>query len=85
MAFMSDAILDGRLDVVAANEALLNRVIERLPDMATDVADLRAAAVMALEMTPDEPEPDGFVARFVNGDEAQADDFPGDIPPKPNP
>lgn len=85
MAFMSDGILDGRTDVVAANNPLLDRIAERLPEMADAVAELRAAAVMAEYVTPEDPEPDTFVARFVNGDNIDQDDFPGDIPAKPNP
>jgi hypothetical protein len=77
--FMSSGILDGRTDVVEANDALLNRIAERLPEMADAVAELRAAAVMALDMTPPEPESDGFVQRFVAGDD---DVFPGDLPNK---
>jgi hypothetical protein len=93
LAFMSDAILDGRTDVVEANNPLLDRIAEKLPEMADAVAELRAAAVMALGMTSDqaelgrsdepepEPESDGFVARFVAGDD---DTFPGDLPSKAN-
>lgn len=94
MAFMSDAINEGRTDVVAANNALLDRIANRLPEMADDVAELRAAAAMqdmidASKADEPEPEPeekpDTFVERFVNGDDAEPDDFPGDLPPKPNP
>lgn len=82
MEFMSSGICDGRADVVAANMTLLDRIAEKVPSLADDVADLRAAAAMAAHMTPEEPEPesDGFVARFVSGDD---DAFPGDIPANP--
>lgn len=85
LEFMSAGILDGRTDVVAANVALLDRIAAKLPELADDVADLRAAAAMAEHMTPEEPEQDGFVARFVNGDNIDQDDFPGDLPNKTNP
>lgn len=82
LKFMSAAILDGRVDVIAANVALLDRIAEKLPHKADDVADLRAAAAMAEHMTQEEPEPepesDGFAARFVAGDDD--DTFPGDRP-----
>lgn len=86
MAFMSDAILDGRTDVVGANNPLLDRIATRLPEMADAVAELRAAAIMAAEMTPDDRaddpkydgEPDTFVKDFLGDD----DTFPGDRPSK---
>jgi hypothetical protein len=77
LAFMSDGILDGRGDVVAANNPLLDRIAERLPEMADAVAELRAAAVMAEHMTPPgDAEPDGFVQHFVNPDGTDRADHP---------
>lgn len=84
MDFMSDGINEGRTDVVGANVALLDRIIARLPHKADDVAELRAAAAMQEMIDAEKPEePDTFVERFVNGDEAEPDDFPGTVPPKP--
>lgn len=77
LEFMSSGILDGRVDVIAANVALLDRIAEKLPELATDVADLRAAAAMAEHMTPEDPE-DTFVKDFVGGSD---DDFPGTVAP----
>jgi hypothetical protein len=68
--FMSGGILDGRADVVAANNPLLDRIAERVPDLADAVADLRAAAVMSAEMTD--------AAELA--DDTTDDDFPGDLP-----
>lgn len=83
LEFMSAGILDGHVDVVAANVVLLDRIAERLPDMAEAVADLRAAAAMAEHMTDDraddpkyDAEPDTFVKDFLGDD----DTFPGDKP-----
>lgn len=69
--FMSGAILDGGAAIVAANAALLDRIAERLPDMAEAVADLRAAAVMADDAALSDP--DAIEAE-------DPDEFPGDIP-----
>jgi hypothetical protein len=82
LKFMSDGILDGRVDVIAANVALLDRIAEKLPHKADDVADLRAAAAMQEMADADntEPEQDTFVSRFVNGDDPEPSDFPGDRP-----
>jgi hypothetical protein len=70
LEFMSGAILDGGADVVGANVALLDRIADRLPEMAEAVADLRAAAAMAAEMSDDAELADDTT-----------DDFPGDLPP----
>lgn len=91
LKFMSDGVIENRRDVVGANNALLDRIAERVPELADEVSELRAAAVMAEYMSspsslgdqPDDPEPepesDGFVQRFVAGDD---DTFPGDLPSK---
>jgi hypothetical protein len=72
---------------VSMNNKLLDRIAEVVPDMADEVSELRAAAAEALAPKDEDedqtPEPDGFVARFVNGDDPEADDFPGTVPPKP--
>jgi hypothetical protein len=86
MEFMVGAIIDGGPTIVSMNNKLLDRIAEVVPDMADEVSELRAAAAEA--MTPkEEPEekPDTFVERFVNGDDPEPDDFPGTVPPKPNP
>lgn len=78
LRFMADCILEGGAEVVALNVALLDRVIERMPEKADEVAELRSAAAEALAPKDDpdpNAEPDTFVRDFV-GD----DDFPGDKP-----
>jgi hypothetical protein len=70
--FMSGAILDGGAEIVTANAALLDRIAERLPDMAEAVADLRAAAAMADEAMLSDP--DAIEAE-------DPDEFPGDASP----
>jgi hypothetical protein len=67
--------------VIDLNAKLLDGLVKAYPAMADDVAEMRAAAVMARELTPDpDAEPDGFVAEFLGDDDGT---FPGDIPPKP--
>jgi hypothetical protein len=88
LAFITGAVVDGKPGVVGLNNGLLDTIAENMPALAEEVAELRAAAAEAMKPA-DEPEPeevpDKFVERFVNGDEPEADDFPGNIPPKPNP
>lgn len=80
LKFLEDGVTDGSPEVVPDNNELLDTIAEKLPQLAERVANLRAAAAEALapKDEPEEPEGDGFVQRFVSGD----DDFPGDIPPK---
>jgi hypothetical protein len=89
LEFMTSAVNDGQPEVVGFNNALLDQVAAAIPSLAEEVSELRAAAAEALapkeEPEPDDVVPDKFVERFVNGDPAEPDDFPGDIPPKPNP
>jgi len=82
MAFMSDGINERRTDVVGANVALLDRIIAKLPHLADEVAELRAAAAMQDMINAEQAEePDTFVRDFVNGDDID-DGFPGTLPPK---
>jgi len=82
MAFMSDGINARRTDVVGANVALLDRIIAKLPHLADEVAELRAAAAMQDMINAEQAEePDTFVRDFVNGDDID-DGFPGTLPPK---
>lgn len=65
--FLSDAIIDGHPEVVELNGPMLDAIIKAYPAMVDDIAELRAAAVMAEHLTPpDDAEPDGFTAEFVN-------------------
>lgn len=74
LEFMTGAVVDGKPMVVAYNVALLDQIAEHIPELAEEVAELRAAAALAL--TPDTP-----AAEEPADDDA--DDFPGDIPPAP--
>jgi hypothetical protein len=78
LEFMTGAVVDGKPQVVALNNALLDQIAEHIPELADEVSELRAAAAEALR-PKDEPdlnaEPDTFVKDFL-GD----DDFPGDRP-----
>lgn len=59
--FLSAGCIDGHPEVVGLNNSFLDWVVERYPGMADDIAELRAAAAMA--MAPkDEPEPDDLDA-----------------------
>jgi hypothetical protein len=84
LEFMTGAVVDGKPQVVGLNNALLDDIAEHIPELADEVSELRAAAAEAmapkdnLEPDPTDP-PDGFVARFVAGDD---DTFPGDLPSK---
>lgn len=69
LAFVTGAVCDNRPGVVALNCGLLDTIAEKMPDLAEEIAELRASAAEA--MTPiEEPEPE------------DEDDFPGEIPPK---
>jgi hypothetical protein len=72
MEFMTGAVVDGKPEIVGLNVALLDQVAEHLPDLAEEVANLRAAAAEALAATDDAELRDD-----------STDDFPGDIPPAP--
>ncbi len=82
LAFITGAVCDGKPGVVALNNGLLDTIAEKMPELADEIANLRAAAAEAMIPKDDpEPESDGFAERFVNGDDAETDDtFPGDIP-----
>lgn len=78
LEFMTGAVLDGKPQVVALNNELLDQIAEHIPDLAEEVSELRAAAAEALT-PPDDAEGDGFAAEFVNHVDDD-DDFPGDKP-----
>lgn len=74
---------DGYRDVVRLNNEILDEIASRVPALADEIANLRAAAAEAMlpkdedeDQTPDQ---DTFVRDFVNGDD---DTFPGDLPSK---
>jgi hypothetical protein len=60
--FMSAGIVDGQPEVVGLNNKLLDSVARAYPAMADSVAELRAAAVMAMAPgdEPDDPDRDEF-------------------------
>lgn len=83
LEFMTGAVVDGKPQVVGLNNQLLDDIAEHIPELAGEVSELRAAAAEAMKPADEgedqTPEPDGFVARFVSGDD---DTFPGDLPSK---
>jgi hypothetical protein len=79
LKLMNDSIEGGHPEVIDLNAKLLDGLVKAYPAMADDVAEMRAAAKMAAELTPDpDAEPDGFVQAFVGDDDD--DTFPGDRP-----
>jgi hypothetical protein len=80
MEFMTGAIIDGGPTIVSMNNKLLDRIAEVVPDMADEVSELRAAAAEALKPADEDETQDTFVSRFINGDDPDPDDFPGDRP-----
>lgn len=70
MEFMTGAVVDGKPQIVGLNVALLDQIAQHLPDLAEEVANLRAAAAEAMAPAADDTD-DG-------------EDFPGDIPPPPD-
>jgi len=73
MEFMTGAVVDGKPEIVGLNVALLDQIAEHLPDLAEEVANLRAAAAEAMDAADD--------AELA--DDSTDDDFPGDMPPAP--
>jgi hypothetical protein len=78
LEFMTGAVVDGKPQVVGLNNQLLDDIAEHIPELADEVAELRAAAAEAL--TPKEPEP-SFIEE-IHGDDP--DDFPGAVPATPD-
>lgn len=75
LEFLAAAVLDGSPVVVPMNMELLDTIAEKMPALADEVANLRAAAAEAL--APNDT-PDNFAQEFVN--HVDDDDFPGDKP-----
>lgn len=75
LEFLAAAVLDGSPSVVPMNMELLDTIAEKMPALADEVANLRAAAAEA--MAPKD-EPDNFVQEFLGED----DTFPGDLSSK---
>jgi hypothetical protein len=80
---MTGAVVDGKPQVVGLNNQLLDDIAEHIPDLAGEVSELRAAAAEALRPKDEDETQDTFVRDFVTGDDAEPDNFPGDLPPKP--
>jgi hypothetical protein len=57
--FLSAGCIDGHPEVVGLNNLFLDWVVGRYPAMADDIAELRAAAAMAMMPKDDEDAPDG--------------------------
>lgn len=75
LEFLAAAVLDGSPVVVPMNMELLDTIAEKMPALAEEVAELRAAAAEALAP---KDEADNFVQEFLGED----DTFPGDLPSK---
>jgi hypothetical protein len=58
LEFLAGAVLDGEPEVVGMNVGLLDTIAERMPELAEEVANLRAAAAEAMAPPDPEPEPD---------------------------
>lgn len=74
MEFMTGAVVDGKPQIVGLNVALLDQIAEHLPDLAEEVANLRAAAAEAMAAAEDETDVNEAEAHFAD------DVFPGDLP-----
>lgn len=74
MEFMTGAVVDGKPEIVGLNVALLDQIAEHLPDLADEVANLRAAAAEAMTAADD--------AELADG--STDDDFPGGMSPGPS-
>lgn len=70
LEFLAAAVVDGAPQVVGMNNDLLDTIADKVPALAEEVANLRAAAAEA--MAPAGDDADG-----------EDDDFPGDVPPPP--
>jgi hypothetical protein len=85
LVFMGDAIIEGGPQIVSMNDALLDTIAAKLPDLAEQVAELRKAADDALladdAVDPVPEDGDGFVQRFVDPDGDDTSRI-GDLPPK---
>lgn len=77
LEFMTGAVVDGKPQVVALNNQLLDDIATHIPELAEEVSELRAAAAEALRP---KDEPDNFVQEFLGED--TSDVFPGDLPSK---
>lgn len=72
MKLLNDSIEGHHPEVVGVNYKLLDWISKSYPAMADDIAEMRAAAVMATEALAPDPDPD------PDPDDA----FPGDLPDK---
>lgn len=81
LEFMSSAVLDGAPEVVELNAKLLDWLKDKYPAMADDVAELRAAAVMAADMADAAELTDESLSELSDHKTDDPDDtFPGDLP-----
>lgn len=53
LAFITGAVVDGKPGVVALNNGLLDQIAEKMPDLADEIAELRAAAAEAMTASDD--------------------------------
>lgn len=61
LAFITGAVVDGKPGVVALNNGLLDQIAEKMPDLADEIAELRASAAEAMapkDETGDETDED---------------------------
>lgn len=71
MKLINDSIEGHHPEVVGMNYKLLDGLVKAYPAMADDIAEMRAAAVMAADGVAPDPDPDP---------DPGEDDFPGDMP-----
>jgi RecT family len=72
LEFLTGAVVDGAPQVVGMNVDLLDTIAEKMPALADEVANLRAAAAEAMATTDD--------AELADDATDDPDDFPGDFP-----
>jgi hypothetical protein len=70
LEFMTGAVVDGKPQVVGLNNQLLDDIAEHIPDLAGEVANLRAAAAEACKPADEDETQDTFVRDFVNASTA---------------
>ncbi len=81
LEFITGAVVDGKPGVVALNNGLLDTIGEKMPELAGEIAELRASAAEAMAPKDEDEEPE-----YATDDPRDfPDEFPGTFPPNPNP
>lgn len=80
LAFLTGAVVDGAPQVVGMNCDLLDKMAEKVPALADEISELRAAAAEALAAR-DEPDTEPVPGIDCDdGGDPDVDVFPGDLP-----